>query len=96
MVEYSAPAIDTAMCVNCGWRRQEIPQDVQVEVAAHVGKPFLEDRYTHHRIASGEPPLNGWDRVKRARERETRLSAEADMSHGPGPSQSRPSSLAYP
>ena len=81
VVEQSPPAIDTALCVNCGWRRQEIPPDVQMEVAAHVGKPFLEEsRYTHHRIATGKPALTGWERVKRARDRETRRSAWADLS----------------
>lgn len=77
VVEYRPPAIDTAMCVNCGWRRAEIPTDVEELVAEHVGKPYLEDRYTHHRIGTGKPPLSGWDRIKRSRERETRLRGES-------------------
>jgi hypothetical protein len=48
----------------------EIPPDVQAMVADHLGKPYMEDRYTHHRIGTGKPPLSGWDRIKRARQRD--------------------------
>jgi hypothetical protein len=72
VVEYAPPALDSATCVNCGWRRPEIPPDVQALVADHLGKSYLEGRYRHHRIGTGKPPLSGWDRIKRARQRDAR------------------------
>ena len=57
------------MCINCGWRRPDIPDDVQREVVAHRGDAYLEGRYIHERIGTGKPPLSGWDRKKRLRER---------------------------
>ena len=77
VVEYSRPDIDNAMCVNCGWRRQDIPPDVQEAVEAYLGKAYLEDRGSHSRIGTGKPPLSGWDRVKRKRQRELRNASAA-------------------
>jgi hypothetical protein len=58
------------MCLNCGWRKAEVPTEVLKQVKNHLGDPYMEDRYTHTRIGTGKPPLSGWDRVKRRRERE--------------------------
>ena len=69
ILEYSHP-VDSALCITCGWRRAEIPADVLAQVKAHLGEPYMEDRYIHTRIGTGKPPLSGWDRVKRRRERE--------------------------
>ena len=65
------PAVleDGPLCVNCGWRRSEIPPDVRAQVEARLGQPYLEDRYIHSRIGTGKPPLSGWQRLKMLRER---------------------------
>ena len=70
MLEYPTPAVERALCVNCGWRRSEVPPDVQSQVEAHVGEALMEERYVHDRIGTGKPPLSGWERTKRRRERE--------------------------
>jgi len=49
------------------------------QVKEHLGDPYMEDRYTHARIGTGKPPLSGWDRVKRRRERE-KARKEATLS----------------
>ena len=74
VLEYTPPSADSAMCINCGWRRQEVPPDIQEQVQAHLGKAVFEGRYAHTRIGTGKPPLSGWDRVKRSRERARRPS----------------------
>ena len=61
---------DGTLCVNCGWRKADVPPEIQTQVEAHLGTPYMEERYTHSRIGTGKPPLNGWERVKRRRERE--------------------------
>ena len=77
VLEYRAPATDGALCVNCGWRRPSIPPDIQAQVEAHLGEPFLrEDRKGNHRVGTGKPPLSGWDRVKRRRAREAARGVE--------------------
>jgi hypothetical protein len=30
----------------------------------------MDDRYSHRQIGTGKPPLSGWEREKRRRERE--------------------------
>ena len=69
------PAVleDGPLCVNCGWRRSDIPPDVRAQVEARLGQPYLEDRYIHSRIGTGKPPLSGWQRLKRLRERNKAL-----------------------
>ena len=69
VLEYPHPHADAALCINCGWRRSEVPPEIRAQVEAHLGKPYMEDRYTHTRIGTGKAPLSGWDRVKRRRER---------------------------
>ena len=67
VLERPAPATDSPMCIICGWRGAEIPAHVQTQVEAHLGEPFIEDRYTHTRIGTGKPALSGWERLKRRR-----------------------------
>jgi Zn ribbon nucleic-acid-binding protein len=69
ILEHRPSDVEDAMCINCGWRRQDIPDDVQQEVVAHRDKAYVEDRYVRERIGTGKPPLSGWDRKKRLRER---------------------------
>ena len=76
VLEYPAPADDGRLCINCGWRKADINPDIQAQVQAHLGKRYMEGRYTHNRIGTGKPPLNGWERVKRRRERERARMAE--------------------
>ncbi len=70
VLDYGSPFADSPLCLTCGWRRPEISPEIQAEVDAHMGKPFLEDRYVHRHIGTGKPPLSGWEREKRRRERE--------------------------
>jgi len=77
VVQYGPPSFDSDMCINCGWRPQEIPADVLELVEAHAGKAYLEDRTGHSRIGTGKPPLSGWDRVKRRRQRESMSGASS-------------------
>lgn len=70
MLKYPDPVVDGTLCVNCGWRKADVPPEIQTQVEAHLGKPYMEERYTHSRIGTGKLPLNGWERVKRRRERE--------------------------
>ena len=72
VLEIDSSNTDGPLCITCGWRRPEVPAEVRLQVEEHIGKPYLEDRYSHSRIATGKPPLSGWDRVKRRRERERR------------------------
>jgi len=70
VLQYSGTAVDSPLCINCGWRKADVPVDVLEQVEQHLGQPYMEDKYTHARIGTGKPPLSGWDRVKRRRERE--------------------------
>ena len=72
------------MCINCGWRQSDVPPLIQAQVKAHLGKPYMDDRYTHDRIGTGKPPLSGWDRVKRRRAREgTQAATQPPGAEGP-------------
>ena len=71
VMDYESPIADSPMCITCGWRMEIVPQDVLDEVEAHLGKAFMEDRYTHRQIGTGKPPLSGWEREKRRRQRES-------------------------
>jgi len=81
---YPAVLDDGPLCVNCGWRRSDIPPDVRAQVEARLGEQYLEDRYVHSRIGTGKPPLSGWQRLKRLRERNRaqRNAEEAPNGHG--------------
>ena len=68
---------DGTYCINCGWRRPDISPEIQAQVEAHLGKSYMETHYAHNRIATGKPPLSGWERIKRARERARRLKDDA-------------------
>ena len=75
VLEFPASHDEGAMCVNCGWRRHSIPPEVQEYVDEHLGKPYLRQRYQRARIATGKPPLSGWDRLKRRRTTKKQKSA---------------------
>lgn len=79
IIDYSSPIADSPMCITCGWRKVTVPTDVQAEVEAHLGKTFMEDRYTHKQIGTGKPPLSGWEREKRRRERVRREKEEQHL-----------------
>jgi Zn ribbon nucleic-acid-binding protein len=72
VLEYLPSGTESALCINCGWRQPDIPPQVQAQVDAHMGRPYLEQPYNRNRIGTGKPPLSGWDRVKLRRERERR------------------------
>ena len=76
VLDYSSPLADSPLCITCGWRRPEVPPDIQAEVEAHMGKTFMEDRYKHRQIGTGKPPLSGWDREKRRRARDGKAGQE--------------------
>ena len=46
---------------------------------SHLGKNFMEDRYTHKQIGTGKPPLSGWEREKRRREREKQAQEQRQL-----------------
>ena len=69
VLEDPLPLADNPLCVNCGWRCPAVPRDVQAEVEAHLGRDTVEQRIPE-RIGKGEPPMSGWQRTKRRRERE--------------------------
>ena len=60
------------LCVNCGWRQPDISAEVQAQIEARLGKPSVEEPYTRRRIGRGKPPLSGWERAKRQKERDRR------------------------
>ena len=60
---------DCPSCVNCGWRQVEISADVKTEYDSYFGIDRSPDYYAHRTIGTGKPPLSGWERVKRQRER---------------------------
>ena len=68
VIDEAPPFEDSPMCITCGWRRPDVPVDIQAEVQAHLGKKFVENRYTHKQIGKGKAPLSGWERTKRQRE----------------------------
>ncbi len=76
VMDYESPIADSPMCITCGWRKEIVPQEVLDEVEAHLGKAFMEDRYTHRQIGTGKPPLSGWEREKRRRQRESDAEPE--------------------
>ena len=50
--EYSPAEDENALCINCGWRRAEVPQAILAQVEAHLGSPFVE--HTPVRIGTGK------------------------------------------
>ncbi len=76
------PNLDSPMSITCGWRKSDVSAEVLAQVQAHLGEPDMEDRYTHSRIGTGKPPLSGWDRVKRRRERERIKAQDATEATG--------------
>ena len=62
-------AYDGPLCVNCGWRRVDIPADIRMEVKAYLGRKAIGNRHAAKRIATGKPPLSGWERELRRRQR---------------------------
>ena len=70
MVDYGLPKTESPLCIACGWRQPEVPAEVQAEVEAYLGRPFVKDHYTHSQIGKGKPSLSGWEKEKRRRERE--------------------------
>ncbi len=77
VIDYASPITDSPMCITCGWRRVEVSPEVQAEVEAHLGKAFMDDRYSHKQIGTGKPPLSGWEREKRRRQREKEQEAQS-------------------
>jgi len=63
-------------CVNCGWRRAEIPPDVQRTVQEHQGEDHLPGEiYRHRDIGKGKSlPLSG--AAKKRREKAKRAAME--------------------
>lgn len=76
VLDYASPLADSPLCITCGWRRAKVSPEIQAEVDSHIGKAFMEDRYSHKQIGTGKPPLSGWEREKRRRAREKLLSEE--------------------
>ncbi len=68
ILDFGSPNVDGPLCITCGWRRPDVPLDVQLEVEAHVGLESTA-RYLRKRIGTGKPPLSGWEAKKRQRER---------------------------
>ncbi len=54
------------LCVVCGWRRADIPEEVRAEVTERSGKNILYRDYP--KIATGKPPVSGWQRELRKRQ----------------------------
>ena len=56
--------LDSAFCINCGWRRPEAsPADETLDESKN--RVRLPVRGAHSRIGTGKPPLSGWARTKR-------------------------------
>ena len=36
---------ERALCINCGWRALDVPEDVSEQVKAHKGMRHIEDGY---------------------------------------------------
>ena len=76
ILDYAHPPEESALCITCGWRDQQVPESVQDEVRAHLGKSFIDHVYTHRDAGRGKPPLSGWEREKRRRVRESLAEQE--------------------
>lgn len=61
--------IDSPVCIACGWRKETICADVLKEIQTHLGEDSLGSGPPRV-IAKGKPPLSGWQRAKRRKERE--------------------------
>jgi hypothetical protein len=61
--------MEDELCINCGWRSKEVPNDVLDEVKNHLGKGLMANGNSKRQIGTGKPPPSGWDRVKGKRER---------------------------
>jgi len=46
VLEYFSADHERALCINCGWRAPEVPEDVSKQVKAHKGMRHIEDAYT--------------------------------------------------
>ncbi len=77
VIDEAPPMEDSPLCITCGWRRPDVPVDIQAEVTAHLGKKFVENRYTHRQIGKGKAPLSGWERTKRRREMQEQGGTQA-------------------
>ena len=62
-------------CVTCGWRPRSVPDDVEREVEAHRGKSNIG--HNRKRPPRGKPPLSGWERVKRRKDKQGQNGARA-------------------
>ena len=54
VLEYFPPDGDRILCINCGWRQPEIPDDVRAQVAAHLGRQNIEDSYRRGKAGKGK------------------------------------------
>ncbi|MCX8213737.1 MAG: hypothetical protein OTJ97_04410 [SAR202 cluster bacterium] len=45
VLEYFPADHERALCINCGWRAPEVPEDVSKQVKAHKGMRHIEDAY---------------------------------------------------
>ena len=68
VLDYGTQMADSPLCLICGWRQRDIPLAIQAEVAAHLGKSYVQNGYLQRPIGRGKPPLSGWERAKRRRE----------------------------
>ncbi len=48
VLEYYPADSERALCINCGWRAPDVPDDVAEQVKAHEGKRHIEDAYKRH------------------------------------------------
>ena len=69
VIDFAKPREDSPLCIICGWRRLEVPPEIQAEVETYRGKDSIQTRYIRKRIGTGKPPLSGWEKEKRRRER---------------------------
>ena len=72
VLDYSSPITDSPLCMTCGWRKVQVSADVQSEFEKYFGMTFAGGRKTARQVGTGKPPLSGWERKKRRRERETK------------------------
>lgn len=45
VLEYFPADSERALCINCGWRALDVPEDVSEQVKAHKGMRHIEDGY---------------------------------------------------
>ena len=45
VLEYFPADSESALCINCGWRAPDVPEDVSEQVKAHKGMSHIEDTY---------------------------------------------------